>query len=248
MTAASLHTERIPAARENPTLVFLHHGLGSIAQWRDFPAQLCAATSLPAFLYDRCGHGRSPACGQPRTPAYMHREAETLHRLLTHHNIGDCILIGHSDGASIALLYAALPNVPAPRLIVSESAHVFVEPITRHGIRLTIDAYLAGMREKLRKYHGANTEALFWDWAGTWLAPSFDSWNLCRTIGNVSCPVAAIQGAEDEYGTESQLDAILRSVPCAAGRFLIPQAAHEPHHQSRPQTLDTMARLIARYV
>lgn len=246
MDAPSLYVERIAATHDKPVLVFLHHGLGSAGQWRDFPAQLSAATGLPAFLYDRCGHGRSPACTEPRTPLYMHREAEALHRLLTHHAIDDFILIGHSDGASIALLYAAIPGVSQPRGILSESAHVFVESITRQGIRATVDAYTAGMRDKLRKYHFANTERLFWDWAGTWLAPSFDSWNLCETIRNVRCPVSVIQGAEDEYGTGAQADAILRFAPGAAEIHIIPDAAHEPHHQARELTLETMRLAIAR--
>ncbi len=244
----ALYVEWVDGPRNKPVLVFLHHGIGSVGQWRDFPAQLAAAADMPALIYDRCGHGRSPAPTQVRTPRYMHREAEVLGQLLRHHNVEDCILIGHSDGGSIALLYGALKAHQPPRGIIAESAHVFVEAITRAGIRAAVDAYVAGMRTKLRKYHGENTERLFWDWAGTWLAPSFDSWNLCETLRGVQCPVFAMQGVDDEYGTEAQVDAILKAVPRAAGKAMIPAAAHEPHHQARLATLQAMRGAIANFL
>ncbi len=248
MAAQALHVEWIGGEKDAPVLVFLHHGLGSIGQWRDFPRELAQATGLSALVYDRCGHGQSPACDGERTPRYMHREAEVLRDLLRSRGVADFILIGHSDGGSIALLYAALPDVVAPRGIIAESAHVFVEDVTRQGIRVAVDAYVGGMRERLRKYHGANTERMFWDWAGTWLAPSFDSWNLCEDIQAVPCPVAVVQGADDEYGTEAQVEAILGAVRYPSGKHLIVGAAHEPHHQAREATLATMRLAVERFI
>lgn len=244
MACDGLFVQRWEGTRCGPVLVFLHHGLGSVGQWRDFPAELTAATGLPGLAYDRCGHGRSVACEEARTPRYMHREAEVLGELLAREGVGDFVLIGHSDGGSIALLYGALEGQVAPRGIVAESAHVFVEDVTRQGIRLTVDAYVSGMREKLRRYHGENTERLFWEWSGTWLAPSFDEWNLCAGLRGVQCPVVVVQGVEDEYGTEAQVDAIVRGVPRAAGRVMIPGAAHEPHHQARGATVEAMRAAV----
>lgn len=243
-----LYVERIEGRQAGPVLIFLHHGLGSVAQWRDFPMRLGKATGLPVLLYDRCGHGLSDRCGGKRTIWYMHREAEVLGEVLASHGVSDFILIGHSDGGSIALLYAAMPGVLQPRGIVSESAHVFVEDITRQGIRAAADAFTAGMRHRLSRYHGLHTERLFWDWAGTWLSPSFDTWNLCEAIRKVRCPVLALQGSEDEYGTPAQIEAIVSSVGGPVSRHMIPSCGHEPHHQHPEQTLAIMEEAVRSFL
>jgi pimeloyl-ACP methyl ester carboxylesterase len=225
--------------------VFLHHGLGSVSLWRDFPARLAAATGLPALVYDRCGHGKSPPCEQPRQPDYLHREARVLASLLEVHEARNPILIGHSDGGSIAFLYAALPDVPAPLGIISEAAHLFVEDVTRAGIRATVDSYRAGLRDRLLRHHGGNTDRLFWNWAGGWLSPRFDSFDVREHVAAVRCPVMAIQGLEDEYGTLAQVEAIEGSVNGPVERVLIPGCAHEPHSQAPDATFAAMVRAIS---
>ncbi|MBI3682363.1 MAG: alpha/beta hydrolase [Acidobacteria bacterium] len=240
-----LYVERIPAAAAGPTLVFLHHGLGCVPLWRDFPARLTGATGLPALLYDREGHGRSPALAWPRACGYLEREADVLCHLLHQEHISDFILLGHSDGGSIALLYAALSNARPPRGVISEAAHLFVEDITRAGIRRTVDSYRAGLREKLMRYHGEKTDALFWSWAGLWLAPSFDAFDIRARLGEVRCPVLALQGADDEYGTAAQLEAIAASVSGPVETLLIPSSGHEPHSDAFETAFEAMRTVIA---
>jgi pimeloyl-ACP methyl ester carboxylesterase len=247
-TADSLHIEWAGEPRATlPTLVFLHHGLGSVSLWRDFPRAVNAATDLPALLFDRCGHGRSPEC--TTAPAFdrHYQEALTLRWLLEKHNITDFILIGHSDGATIALLYAALPGAIHPRGIISEAAHVFVEDVTRAGIRNTVDSYRTGLRQRLLRHHGDKTDRVFWTWAGSWLSPQFDSWNICADLARVRCPVVALQGTDDEYGTGAQLEAIASSSGGPVETVLIPACAHEPHQQAAAATLAAMERAIGSF-
>jgi pimeloyl-ACP methyl ester carboxylesterase len=228
--------------------VFLHHGLGSVSLWRDFPRQLCAATELPGLLYDRQNHGRSaPATEMPGVDRHQ-KEALLLTGLLQQHQVRDYILIGHSDGGTIALLCAALPDIIPPRGIISEAAHVFVEDITRAGIRATVDGYRTGLRERLLRHHGPKTDSLFWNWAGGWLSPTFDAWNICDQLGAVRCPVYAMQGAEDEYGTTAQLDAIAAGVSGTVATEIIPACAHEPHQQAPSATLSAMQRAIRSFL
>ncbi len=221
-------------------MVFLHHGLGCVSLWRDFPAKLVEATGYPALVYDRQGHGRSPDLCQPRTPRYLYEEAQVLHHLLEAEKQRDFVLAGHSDGASIALLYAAIENAPPPRAILSEAAHLFVEDITRAGIRAAVDAYSQGLRERLIRHHGEKTDTLFWNWAGAWLAPSFDAFDIRKEMRQVRCPVFALQGTDDEYGTGAQLEAIRACCQGPVETRFIPGARHEPHQQAFEATFDVM--------
>ncbi|MCC6392311.1 MAG: alpha/beta hydrolase [Bryobacterales bacterium] len=236
----SLYLERIAGRRTRPLLVFLHHGLGCVSLWRDFPTKLVEASGYPALVYDRLGHGRSPALSKPRTPRYLHEEAHVLHHLLDAEKIQDFVLVGHSDGASIALLYAALWNAPPPRAIISEAAHLFVEDITRAGIRAAVDAYGQGLRERLMRHHGTKTDMLFWNWAGAWLAPSFDAFDIREEARRVRCPVFALQGSEDEYGSAAQLETIRACCQGPVETRFIPGARHEPHQQAFEAMFDVM--------
>ncbi|HUQ95325.1 MAG TPA: alpha/beta hydrolase [Bryobacteraceae bacterium] len=236
---ASLHVEMIAGRKSGPTLVFLHHGLGCCALWRDYPAKLAAASGLPALVYDRLGHGRSPAAEGPRGPRYLQQEAAALADLLCARGVRDCILIGHSDGGSIALLAPV-----AARGIITEAAHLFVEPVTRRGIRKTVDLYHQGLRERLFRYHGAKTDTLFWEWAGCWLAPSFDTFDIRADVRNPRCPVLALQGADDEYGTVAQLEAIAANCGGPVETLVLPDCGHEPHQQAFNPTFEAMLRAI----
>ncbi|MFB3925305.1 MAG: alpha/beta fold hydrolase [Syntrophales bacterium] len=234
------------SARDRTTLVFLHEGLGSIAQWRDFPAAVCAATGLPAFVYERLGHGRSDPLTGPRQLRYMHDEALIVLKEVLERNIeGDVVLIGHSDGGSIALIFASA--YPARiRGVITEAAHVFVEKITVEGIRRAVDAFeKSGLREALARYHGDNTDLMFRGWADIWLSPEFFQWNIESYLPGITCPLLAIQGMNDEYGSPAQVEAIIRGVKGRAESLLIPQCGHVPHFQARSRVLSETTRFIS---
>ncbi len=222
-------------------LVFLHHGLGSVAQWRDFPRRLAEATGCPALVYDRTGHGQSPPLTAPRSVRYHYEEAGRLHELLEGEAIADFILVGHSDGGTIALIYPSLGGVQ-PRGIVCEAAHVFVENCTREGIRQVLATWRDGLRHKLERYHGSKTDALFLNWSGVWLSPDFDGFNCCDLLPRVACPVLALQGSEDPYGSSLQPEAIAKYTGAAIAE--IPECGHDPHQERPERTLSVMAEWI----
>ncbi|MBL8227310.1 MAG: alpha/beta hydrolase [Bryobacterales bacterium] len=237
-----MHVERIDSRRSSPVLVFLHHGLGSIAQWRTFPAMLCAQVELPALLIDREGHGLSDPA-PPRPLRYLESEAERFAQYLAEQQLDEVILVGHSDGASIALLHAASNRAPRPIGVVSMAAHLFVEDVTRAGVRIAA-ANHSSLRARLRRYHGSKADALFWHWAGAWLAPSFDDWDISARMRDVQCPVLALQGADDEYGTLAQVSAIQENCTGPVTRVILPDCAHEPHLQAPAETLRVIAQWI----
>ncbi len=229
-----------------PTLVFLHEGLGSIGQWRDFPDELCAASGLCGFIYERQGHGRSDPLVGKRTVAYLHKEAlRVLPAVLEQANISNVVLIGHSDGGSMALLFAAA--YPERVLgVVTEAAHVFVEDVTLAGIRKAVELYATSpMKQQLEKYHGANTEALFHAWADTWLAPDFRDWSIEYCLDRIRCPLLAIQGRDDEYGTPLQVETIVALAGQTAQPLIIDGCGHIPHHQAKRQVLAAVVPFLA---
>jgi pimeloyl-ACP methyl ester carboxylesterase len=233
------------SARRSPTLVFLHEGLGSIAQWRDFPEALVERTGLPALIYDRRGHGGSDPLGVPHTRHYLHDEAlEVLPEVLDRCGVGQTIPIGHSDGGSIALLFAsAHPDRVCGA--ITEAAHVFVEDETITGIRRAGEAWLTTqLKNKLARYHGDKTHALFHAWQDTWLAPEFREWNIEDCLPGVRCPLLVIQGRDDEYATQAQVEAIARQASGPVETLLLPHCAHIPHHQAREPVLEAMTRFV----
>jgi len=227
------------------TLVFLHEGLGSISQWRSFPLALVRATGLPALVYDRCGYGGSDPLARPPDPSYLETEAfERLPEVLAACGIESPILVGHSDGGTIALLHAA--RYPQGSLgVIAEAAHVFVEEVSLQGIWRTLHEFeTTQLRERLRAHHGDKVDAVFRGWSEVWLSPAFQSWSMEELLPGIRCPVLAVQGEEDEYGTPAQVDAILQGVAGPAQALLIPGCAHVPHFQARERVLDGMARFI----
>ncbi len=214
-----MYVERWQGSRAEPVVVFLHHGIGSVSQWRDFPRRLCEAVGLPGLAYDREGHGKSEPRAAPIGPDYLHREARRLEALLDEERVRNPILIGHSDGGSIALLCRS-----PVRAVVTEATHVFVEDITRQGIREVVADY-DRLLPRLRKHHGDKAERLFWDWAGMWLSPAFDNWDIGADIIRGRW-ILALQGREDPYGTERQLEAI------GGDSVVIPNCRHEPQHEA----------------
>jgi pimeloyl-ACP methyl ester carboxylesterase len=236
---------RIAGSDTAPTLVFLHEGLGSAAMWKDFPEQVARATGCPALVYSRPGYGRSSPAALPRTPAYMHIEAlDVLPALLDRIGIDEPLLIGHSDGASIALLHAASGSRPV-RALAALAPHVFVEDVSVASIAKARRIYeTTDLRAKLGRYH-ADVDAAFYGWNDIWLAPVFRNWNIEDCLPTVRCPLLLIQGCDDEYGTSAQLDSIEHRVGGKVVRLELPDCAHSPHRDQPRATLAAIADFVA---
>jgi pimeloyl-ACP methyl ester carboxylesterase len=211
-----------------PTIVLLHEALGSVAQWRDFPMRVAEKTGLHVMAFDRLGHGQSSGAIKKRGLDYLHIEAwEVLPVLFQQLEIPYPILYGHSDGGTIALLYAV--RFPTQALI-TEGAHVFVEEITLQGVR---DASMRKdfLIEKLTRFHAEKTGNLFIAWADTWLDPVFKNWNIEGLLPDISCPALILQGENDEYGTRAQVDRIVAGIGKKTQGLLIPECGHAPHKE-----------------
>ncbi len=225
-----------PRKDGEPVLVFLHEGLGSARLWRDFPATISDACDLPGLVYSRYGHGASDVLKGSRSANYMHEEAlESLPALRLGLGLDDVILIGHSDGASIALIHASSDQWPV-RSVILEAPHVFVEERTVAKIRKTGTAYRnSDLGARLNQHHadGART---FFGWSRIWLDPSFRSWNIEACLQTIRCPMLVIQGREDEYGTMRQVDSILRHSPGPVETCILDDCRHAPHHD-QPQAV-----------
>jgi pimeloyl-ACP methyl ester carboxylesterase len=240
-----LECVRIRGAKSAPTLVFLHEGLGSVALWKDFPARVADATGCPVLVYSRAGYGRSSPAALPRAPDYMHIEALTvLPALLDRLGIADPVLVGHSDGASIALLHAGSGRRPV-RALVALAPHVFVEDMSIASIAEVRRQYdTTDLRERLARRH-ADPEAAFRGWNDIWLAPAFRSWNIEACLPGVRCPLLMIQGRDDEYGSAAQLDAIERQVGGKVARIELADCRHSPHRDQPEATLAAIADFVA---
>jgi pimeloyl-ACP methyl ester carboxylesterase len=235
----------LPAsAADRPPLLLLHEGLGCAAMWRDFPDQLAAATGHRVIAWSRAGYGGSQAYPQPRTPKYLHYEAqEALPALLAALQIEHPILIGHSDGGSIALLFAAaFPDSPLGIAVMAP--HEFLEEITVAGIRAARVAWHStDLPRKLARWHHGRAADVFAEWNDTWLSPAFRDWNILDCLARIRCPVLAIQGEEDEYATMRQIDAIAERVP--GTRLLkLPHCSHSIPRDQAPQVLAALSAFV----
>ncbi len=235
------------AAKSNdPVLLFLHEALGSIPQWKNFPDKLSELVSLPAIVYERQGFGSSAPRSQIPTKGYLEQEAfEVLPQLIKYFNLSKVILVGHSDGGSIALLFASrFPDQVAG--LITEAAHVMVEPETLQGIREVVDLYEEKIRPKLQRYHGDKTDAVFNAWHQTWLDPAFASWNIEHHLPNIVADALIIQGANDKYGTIKQVDAITNCLEGMVEACWIPDCGHAPHIETPELVLEKMSEFIDR--
>lgn len=234
-----------PAVPRRGTLVFLHEGLGSIAQWKDFPARLCQATGCAGFIYERRGFGGSDPLDGPRPLDYLDRESHlVLPGILAAAGIADPVLVGHSDGGTIALLYAAF-HPRGPLAALTMAAHVIVEPETLAGIRQAREAFHnTDLPARLARYHGEKTAATFGGWADTWLQPAFAHWQMVDRLASIACPVLAAQGEGDEYGTAEQVDLIVRHSGGPTTGWMIPNCGHAPHLQAGDAVLDRFAGFV----
>jgi pimeloyl-ACP methyl ester carboxylesterase len=236
-----------PGPAEAPTIVLLHHALGSIDQWGDLPQRLVSATGCGTFLYSRAGHGKSDRVSPSRTLSYLHDEAlTTLPAVLDAIGFERGILLGHSDGASIATIYAGDVEDHRIRGLVLIAPHFFVEPLSLAGIVDTKRAYETGpLRERLMRYHGSNVDNVFWGWSRTWLDPGFASWDIRDSLARVSVPVLIVQGSADEYGTMAQIEAARDEVHPPVDVAVIPEARHSPHLEKPQETIAPIADFIS---
>ena len=226
-----------------PTIVMLHEGLGSVSHWKDFPRVLAEATGAGVFLYSRYGHGGSDALEEPRSVSYMHHEAQVvLPEILQKAGIERPLLLGHSDGASIAILYAGMfPNSPVG--LILEAPHVFVEDITVSSIAQARVLYQeTDLPQRLGRYH-SNVDSLFWGWNNIWLDPRFRAWNIESFLDLIRCPVLALQGAQDEYGTAKQIEAIQHRIPSASA-IILDDCKHAPHRDRPEATLSAICQFL----
>jgi len=241
----TIYYELIDGNLNNPYLIFLHEGLGCAAMWKDFPKRLCQKTKCPGLVYDRSGYGQSSPLDSVRTIHYIHDYAlNELPRVITS-IIPDrpYILIGHSDGGSISLIFGA-ERSPLLRGIITEAAHVFVEPETIEGIRVADDAFARGKFGGLYAYHGKKTRQMFNAWSETWLSEWFKHWNIEYLLPSIHCPVLVMQGREDQYGTERQVRSIVSKSSGSAEPFFVANCGHAPHREQAETVLEKAAGFI----
>lgn len=232
------------AAADAPVLVFLHEGLGSVALWKDFPERVSHATGCPTIVYSRYGYGKSDRLAEARGVDYMHREAlEVLPQLLDALSIRNPILIGHSDGASIALIHAGAGSRPVRGLVLL-APHVFVEDITVESIAQAGVAFdTTDLAVRLGLYHD-HVEAMFQGWNDIWLHPDFRRWNIEEYLPGVTCPVLLIQGEDDQYGTAAQVTAIAKQVNGPVETLMLPHCAHSPYVDQKQATVEKIAHFV----
>lgn len=220
-----------------PVIIFLHHGLGSVKQWGKFPEKISNLMQCPALVYDRLGYGKSSAFTEERDSRYLHYEALTvLPNLIEKLNITNkIILFGHSDGATIVLIYAVHYSEKLIA-VVSEAPHVIIEDVSVRGIKDAIRDYEKGnLKPMLAKYHGEKTDSMFYGWALTWTNILQKDWNIIEEMGSITTPLMVIYGDKDEYGTIEQVNVIKKAVKTKVEAAIINDCAHFPHKEKEEE-------------
>ena len=233
-----------PALRPGrPTLVFLHEGLGSVAMWRDFPSRVAAATGCRTVVYSRYGYGQSDVLAAPFGTDYMHLEAQqALPEILAALKVERPVLVGHSDGASIAIIHIGSDLSPVEAAVVM-APHVFVEDISIRSIAAAKLAYeTTDLSQKLARYH-QDVDRTFWAWNDIWLHADFRAWNIESYLLGINCPLLVLQGEDDEYGTARQIDAIAEQVPDTQP-LLLDDCRHSPHRDQPEATLAAIVSFV----
>jgi pimeloyl-ACP methyl ester carboxylesterase len=243
------HAWIAPERTRAPLLVFLHEGLGSLAMWKDFPQQLCDAAQVRGLVYSRPGYGRSTPRGVEDAWGvdFMHQQAhEVLPAVLTALGVQQPVwLFGHSDGGSIALLYASKFGAQVAGAIVL-APHILVEDLSVQSIAKAREAYLTtDLRQRLAKYH-EDPDSAFWGWNDIWLHPPFKHWSIEEEVAAIACPLLAVQGLDDEYGTLEQIRGIRRRVPHTE-LLELPDCGHSPHKDQAARVIAAAALFIQRH-
>ncbi|MBL8980965.1 MAG: alpha/beta hydrolase [Gemmatimonadetes bacterium] len=243
----ALEVARIaPIDASRPTLVLLHEALGCVRRWKEWPEQLAAATGCGVLAYSRPGHGGSSRQPGQRPHDYLHREAlEVLPEVLRQERVDSLLLVGHSDGASIATIYAGAAGDDRLCGVVQLAPHFIVEPEALVGIRAIREAWsTTNLRKRLRKYHGPNTDDLFRQWTETWLDPAFGAWSISDLLPRITVPMLLVQGDTDEYGTLAHFDLATQRVSAPLETVLLRDVGHSPHLDAAEET----TRLVAAFV
>lgn len=233
------------SAGKGPVIVFLHEGLGSLSMWKDFPSRVAHATGCDALVYSRYGYGQSDPLTAPRRVDFMHDEAlNALPELLDELAVEEPILFGHSDGASIALIHAGGSKRPTAGMILM-APHVMVEDISIKSIQAAKQTYATtDLRDKLGRYH-AHPDSAFRGWNDIWLDPEFRAWNIEEFVPRISCPILAVQGEDDEYGTMEQIERIARLAP-DVDLLKLTDCRHSPHRDQPEAVIEAATRFIDR--
>jgi pimeloyl-ACP methyl ester carboxylesterase len=231
--------------KDRPCLIFLHEGLGCAAMWKDFPAKVSQKTNCPALVFSRFGYGNSDPSPLPWKLNFMHTEALTvLPEVIAAAGIKEYILIGHSDGGSIGIIFSGSPWAAGLKGLITEAAHVCCEQISVDSILQAKISYEQGkLKQGLEKYHGKNTENAFRGWNDVWLNPRFMHWNIEKYLKRIRVPVLALQGSDDQYGTSKQLESIKTHVR-GVDATLIKHCRHTPHFEQPEIVLDLMVKFV----
>ena len=236
-----------PRPNEAPTIVMLHEGLGSVGLWGAFPEQLASATGAGVLVYSRANYGKSSPGTLPRSVKFMDEEAlDILPRVLAAIGFERGVLFGHSDGASIATIYAGGVQDHRVRGLVLMAPHFFTEEMGLAEIRRTNADYAAGgLRDKLKRWH-SDVDGAFRAWSEPWLNPDFRNWDITEALGYIRVPLLIVQGADDQYGTIKQIEAAQQECYCPVDVAILPGARHSPHRDAPEATLDVTAGFINR--
>jgi pimeloyl-ACP methyl ester carboxylesterase len=244
-----LEARFIPGDTSKPVLVLLHEGLGCVSLWRDFPDLLHEATGGSVLVYSRAGYGNSSPVNLPRPLSYMHDEAiDVLPGIIAQLNGAPHVLIGHSDGASIAAIHAGHRPMPGLDGLVLMAPHVFVEDISIEGIKAARKAWeTTDLRDRLKRHHGGNVDSAFLGWNDSWLHPDFRQWDVTEFLPNISVPMLAIQGRDDDYGTQAQIDAIAEESGGPVARLVLERCGHSPQKNQTHAVLDAISTFVSEF-
>jgi len=224
---------------KKPVVIFLHEGLGSVNQWKDFPEKFIRACNLPVLLYDRMGYGKSSPREEKRGLDYIHREERLLSLLILRLSLKKYYLLGHSEGGSLALIHAA--NHPVGLLkVITLSANTEHEPRIIPGIESVREQYEkpnSKLKQALQKYHGTRCDAVFYAWCDTWTATSFQIWNIKVELSRIKVPVLAFHGRNDQYTSLQQIENIRQLVPAKKEIHILDQCSHHPHFDHTEEVL-----------
>ncbi|WP_066755394.1 alpha/beta fold hydrolase [Crocinitomix algicola] len=238
-----LNVKYIGDPSSNRLIIFLHEGLGSVKQWKNFPNSLCDKTNSYGLVYDRKGYGESLGDLTHRQANYLHLAAEELFEIIStsKHNDKPIYLYGHSDGGSIALIFAAKYGHRI-KGIITEAAHVFVEDITIAGVKEARDLFDLGKFEGLKKYHGNQYHQVFFAWNDIWLSEEFKNWEIISLLEKIDVPNLIIQGKNDQYGTEEQVNLIIEKTKGVSTKLILENCGHAPHKESQKEVISEIKK------